>query len=154
MDKVVKALWSKEKNAVRKSKMLIFCNKSSKVDELYEFLEERGVKCLALTGSSSTRYHNSNRHLEGFLKGKEGEQYPLDPKILITTSLLSRGLDFSPSIKYVIILDEPRNMIDFLHRAGRSGRAGNEGHVIIFTKLTGRGSGSAKEMKKKVDALT
>ncbi|GJJ08986.1 hypothetical protein Clacol_003207 [Clathrus columnatus] len=154
VDKKLKALWSKERNAKIKSKVLIFCNKATKVDELCQDLTERGVHCLALSGSSTTRGHGSNRHLEGFLKGKEGEQYPLDPRVLITTSLLSRGLDFSPTIKYVFILDEPRNMIDFLHRAGRSGRAGNEGHVIIFTKLSGRGSDSAKEMKKKVDALT
>lgn len=154
VDKKIKALWSKEKNAKIKSKILIFCNKRTKAEELAKDLDERGIQCLALTGASLTRSHGSNRHLDGFLKGKEGEQYPLDPKVLITTSLLSRGLDFSPTIKYILILDEPRNMIDFLHRAGRSGRAGNEGHVIIFTKLTGRGSDSAKEMKKKVDALS
>jgi len=64
---------------------------------------------------------------------------------MITTSMFSRGLDFSP--------DEPRNMVDFLHRAGRSARAGQVGKVVAFGKLKGRGSAKATEMKKKVRAL-
>jgi len=75
------------------------------------------------------------------------------PHVIITTSLLSRGLDFAPDIKHVFIVDEPRNMIDFLHRAGRSGRAGQKGRVVVFGKMTGRGSGLAKEVRKKVGAL-
>jgi ATP-dependent RNA helicase MRH4 len=72
---------------------------------------------------------------------------------MITTSLLSRGLDFDPSIKHVFIVDEPRNMIDFLHRAGRSGRAGQTGRVVIFGKGKGRGSDKAREVKQRVRAL-
>ena len=36
---------------------------------------------------------------------------------MITTSLLARGLDFSSLIKHIFIVNEPRNMIDFLRRA-------------------------------------
>jgi len=72
---------------------------------------------------------------------------------MITTSLLSRGLDFSADIKHVFIIDPPRNMIDFLHRAGRSGRAGEKGKVVVFGKMTGRGSAMTKDVRKKVRAL-
>ena len=72
---------------------------------------------------------------------------------MITTSMLSRGLDFSPEVRHVFIVDEPRNMVDFLHRAGRSARAGQSGKVVVFGKLSGRGSARATEMKKKVGAL-
>jgi ATP-dependent RNA helicase MRH4 len=72
---------------------------------------------------------------------------------MITTSLLSRGLDFSPNIKYVFIIDEPRNMIDFLHRAGRTARAGANGRVVIFGKTAGRGSQRSKEVKQRIRAL-
>ena len=75
------------------------------------------------------------------------------PHVMITTSLLSRGLDFSPDVKHVFIVDEPRNMIDFLHRAGRSGRAGEQGKVVVFGKTKGRGSEKTKEVRKKVKAL-
>lgn len=50
---------------------------------------------------------------------KEDRELPAfsrSPHVLITTSLLSRGLDFSKDVRHVFILDEPRNMIDFLHR--------------------------------------
>ncbi|KAF9269764.1 P-loop containing nucleoside triphosphate hydrolase protein [Marasmius fiardii PR-910] len=78
-----------------------------------------------------------------------------NPLVLITTSLLSRGLDFSPSIKHVFIIDEPRNVLDFLHRAGRSGRAGHKGRVVVFGKFpeSGRGAGRGREVKKRVGDL-
>jgi ATP-dependent RNA helicase MRH4 len=44
-------------------------------------------------------------------------------------------------------------MIDFLHRAGRSGRAGEKGKVVVFGKMSGRGSALAKEVRTKVRAL-
>ena len=57
--------------------------------------------------------------------------------VLVATSLLSRGLDFLPEIKHVSTVNEPRNMVDFLHRAGRSGRVGQSGKVV---KMQGRES--------------
>ncbi|KAI5825821.1 P-loop containing nucleoside triphosphate hydrolase protein [Schizophyllum commune Tattone D] len=75
------------------------------------------------------------------------------PHVLITTSLLSRGLDFGPDVRTVFIMDEPRNMVDFLHRAGRTGRAGKMGEVVVFSKMKGRGSASSKDMKKRVSQL-
>jgi ATP-dependent RNA helicase MRH4 len=75
------------------------------------------------------------------------------PHVMITTSLLSRGLDFSPNIKYVFIIDEPMNMIDFLHRAGRTGRAGATGRVVVFNKMEGRGSERGKRVREKIKAL-
>ncbi|KAK1222409.1 RNA helicase [Marasmius sp. AFHP31] len=77
------------------------------------------------------------------------------PHVLITTSLLSRGLDFAPSIKHVFIVDEPRNVLDFLHRAGRSGRAGHRGKVVVFGKFpeSGRGAGRGREVKQRVGEL-
>ena len=81
------------------------------------------------------------------------EQLKDIPHVMITTSLLSRGLDFAPDVKHVFIVDEPRNMIDFLHRAGRSGRAGEAGKVVVFGKSKGRGSEKARVVRRKVGAL-
>ena len=162
------------------SKVLIFCNKSTKVNDLGVHLEQRGIKNVALTSTSNQRKRGSNQHLKGFLRSHtkgpretvpetapepvrrtlqpfvppELESDPKEePHVMITTSLLSRGLDFSPSIRHVFIVDEPRNMIDFLHRAGRSGRAGERGKVVVFGKMKGRGSTKAKDMRKRVGAL-
>jgi ATP-dependent RNA helicase MRH4 len=157
------------------SKVLIFCNRRSKVEDLAAFLEEKKIKNVALTGTADSRKRGSNHHLDGFLRTKrtaltvspDGSSAPpplpkasaeskdpkITPHVMITTSLLSRGLDFSPDIKHVFIVDEPRNMIDFLHRAGRSGRAGEKGKVVVFGKMSGRGSALAKEVRTKVRAL-
>ncbi|KAJ7231287.1 hypothetical protein B0H12DRAFT_1146780 [Mycena haematopus] len=193
------------------SKVLIFCNKNNKVDDLGGFLEEKGIKNVQLSGASPNRKRGSNVHLNGFLKPrvreakeksvddwssswagadadaeaetahppaavatdkpkakdaprplvpilKQGPPPPVKndpmnvPHVMITTSLLSRGLDFAPNIKYVFIIDEPRNMIDFLHRAGRTGRAGANGRVVIFGKTEGRGSQRSKEVKQRIRA--
>lgn len=149
-----------------KSKILIFCNKSSKVEDLGKYLTEMGILNVALTSTSETRQRGNNHHLDGFLRVR-GEvaspsspssssslaSDPNQPHVLITTSLLSRGLDFSPAIKHVFIVDSPRNMVDFLHRAGRSGRAGEKGKVVVFGKAKGRGAGKDKDMKSRVKAL-
>ncbi|KAH8091414.1 P-loop containing nucleoside triphosphate hydrolase protein [Cristinia sonorae] len=143
-----------------KSKILIFCNKSSKVEDLGTYLREMGISNVALTSTSETRQRGSNKHLDGFLRVRDVQDSvglkpvsPDQPHVLITTSLLSRGLDFCPSIRHVFIVDSPRNMVDFLHRAGRSGRAGEKGKVVVFGKEKGRGAGRDKEMKSRVRAV-
>lgn len=153
---------------VKLSKIIVFCNKRSKVEQLTAFLGTRGVACVALTGDADARKRGNNHHLDGFLNStnlssgpskaqasKAGRSNPaITPHVLITTSLLSRGLDFSPEVKHVFIVDEPRNMIDFLHRAGRTGRAGESGKVVVFGRAEGRGSGRTEEMRTKIRALT
>jgi ATP-dependent RNA helicase MRH4 len=69
------------------------------------------------------------------------------PKVLITTSLLSRGLDFSQNVGHVFLIQPPRNQIDFLHRAGRTGRAGRKGTVVVFGDRTGGRGVGMKEMR-------
>ncbi|KAF4609911.1 hypothetical protein D9613_010248 [Agrocybe pediades] len=141
----------------RLSKIIIFCNKSSKVLDLSAYLAEHGVPNVPVTsGAGTVRTRGSNRYLAGFLRERrpsstvsvsEGKDKGKDtgkgdkPRVLITTSLLSRGLDFSPRISTVFIVDEPRNMVDFLHRAGRVGRAGGVGRVVVFGKGRGEGGG-------------
>ncbi|KAF5356453.1 hypothetical protein D9758_009514 [Tetrapyrgos nigripes] len=152
------------------SKILIFCNKGTRVEALGEYLEEKGIKNVWLTSKADNRSKGSNKHLEGFLKPRPGRADEMveeereadiegsnDPKqtphVMITTSLLSRGLDFSPDLKNVFIMDEPRNLIDFLHRAGRSARAGARGRVVVFGKYEGRGSSRAREVRDRVAQL-
>jgi superfamily II DNA/RNA helicase len=52
-------------------------------------------------------------------------------QILVTTDMLARGLDV-PSIKYVVSYDLPYKGEEFLHRIGRTARAGREGKAITF----------------------
>lgn len=155
-----------------KSKVLIFCNRGTTVEALGQYLEGRGVSNVALTSRGTIRRRGNNSHLDGFMKKPSASKAILNlkplpwsqinslrmqgenpPHVLITTSLLSRGLDFSPSIRHVLIPEPPRNMIDFLHRAGRSGRAGAWGRVVVFVKARGRGSLRGKEVRRAVGGL-
>jgi ATP-dependent RNA helicase MRH4, mitochondrial len=128
---------------------------------------------------SGRRIYGSNKHLAGFLKpmrnkkGPTNSQSPSEkgteetetagagagetegqsPHVLLSTSLLARGLDFDPSVSHVFVLDPPRNTADFLHRAGRTARAGRRGKVVVFGKGGGRGAGKLREMREKLAAL-
>jgi ATP-dependent RNA helicase MRH4 len=121
------------------------------------------------------RVHGSNKHLTGFLKPMPNKKSPSDsqpsfggdkeevvkgketegqsPLVLLSTSLLARGLDFDPSVSHVFVLDPPRNMADFLHRAGRTARAGGRGKVVVFGKGDGRGAGKLRKMRRNLAAL-
>lgn len=145
-----------------RSKVLVFCNRSTKVEELGKYLTEKDIPTIALTSTANTRNKCNNHHIDGFLRKPSAHYRPSttesssddkEPHVLITTSLLSRGLDFSPDIKNVLIVDPPRNMIDFLHRAGRTGRAGQRGTVVIFGKTKGRGVTKDKEARRRMHAL-
>jgi ATP-dependent RNA helicase MRH4 len=121
------------------------------------------------------RVHGSNKHLAGFLKPMPNKKSPSDsqssfagakeevlkggetegqsPLVLLSTSLLARGLDFDPSVSHVFVLDPPRNTADFLHRAGRTARAGGRGKVVVFGKGDGRGAGKLRKMRQNLAAL-
>ncbi|KAM5537484.1 hypothetical protein V8D89_008811 [Ganoderma adspersum] len=170
----LRRVWFEDMQQVgTKSRVLVFCNKGTRVENLGAYLREKGIANVALTRAGDARKRGSNHHLDGFLRVRDASAVPsavpspapaavgagaMDdlkevPHVMITTSLLSRGLDFSPDVKHVFIVDEPRNMVDFLHRAGRSGRAGESGKVVVFGKTKGRGSEKARVVRKKVGAL-
>ena len=141
---------------VNRSKVVIFCNTDLKVRMLSKVLDERQLPNLAWTGEAAQREHGKNGDLNAFLLDpkltpRAPRSTPLpkvpSPRILITTSLLSRGLDFSPLVSTVMLVDQPRDIIDFLHRAGRAGRAGRKGKVVVF----GMGNGMGRSMGMGVD---
>ncbi|KAF7796074.1 hypothetical protein EIP86_007245 [Pleurotus ostreatoroseus] len=147
----IKRIWwadAHQQQGGHRSRVLVFCNKSAKVEELGRYLAANGVPNVALTSTAEARQRGNNHHLDGFMtkpasstkdktEAADEKEDENAPRVLITTSLLSRGLDFSPDIKNVLIVDTPRNMIDFLHRAGRTARAGQQGTVIVFGKAQG-----------------
>ncbi|PVF95926.1 P-loop containing nucleoside triphosphate hydrolase protein [Serendipita vermifera] len=154
----LRSVWAEEAMENRgdsaPSKVLIFCNKSSRVDGLATYLTENGIPAIPLIRDlqKGNRAKHNDKLIEPFLKSPEGSSQfrgarqttEPEPRVLVTTSLLSRGLDFNSSVKHVFIVDEPRSMVDFIHRAGRTGRAGHSGKVVLFSKSSGRGSSRSR----------
>lgn len=102
-------------------KVLIFTNRQEYTDALQKRLTNKGYKCQALHGSKSQ--HERDTAIENFKKGKT--------KIMIATSIAARGLDVS-DLKFVINYDPPNHIEDYVHRAGRTGRAGSKGIVMTY----------------------
>ncbi len=69
--------------------------------------------------------------LEGFKRGKY--------QILVATDIAARGIDVS-GIELVVNYDMPANSEDYVHRIGRTGRAGKTGHAISFATADQKGS--------------
>ena len=80
----------------------------------------------------SDRSQGQRQHaLEGFKKGKY--------QILIATDIAARGIDVS-GIELVVNYDMPANSEDYVHRIGRTGRAGKMGHAISFANTDQKGT--------------
>ena len=108
-------------------KVLIFVNTSSTCNWLSGYLSEKGVSHGKLSGKTSPE--DRRRILREFKSKENG--------IVISTDLTSRGLDF-PDLHTVINYDCPLNTTDFIHRAGRTGRARAEyvGTPVVYTLLS------------------
>ena len=106
----------------RFKKVLIFISNKKLADRLYEeLLEYRGNE-IRVIHSNKTQNHRI-QSVEDFEEGKN--------RILIATDLMSRGLDIK-DISHVINFDTPNFPENYMHRIGRTGRAEQEGHSILF----------------------
>jgi len=101
--------------------VLIFVRTKTATVELAEKLEARGHACEALNGDVPQQQRE--RIVERLRKGK------LD--ILVATDVVARGLDVE-RITHVINYDIPTDVEAYIHRIGRTGRAGRKGDAILF----------------------
>ncbi len=100
---------------------LMFANTREQCDKIAEELNENGYHCAIYRGDMDKKLRRQN--LKDF---RDGEL-----EILISTDLASRGLDVE-NIGRVVNYHLPKEMKNYLHRAGRTARAGQEGTVINF----------------------
>lgn len=70
-------------------------------------------------------------------------------RLLVTHELAARGLD-CPSVRHVILFDTPSDVTAFVHRAGRTARAGEEGVVTCLVSAGGFGGGGGSFGRHKV----
>ena len=103
------------------SQTIIYCNSRTMVEELYRRLCEDNFSCVCMHGDLSQE--DRNQIMSEFRNGTS--------RILISTDLLSRGIDVQ-QVSLVINYDIPNNIESYIHRIGRSGRFGRKGTSINF----------------------
>lgn len=106
---------------IDKPKAIIFCQTKRMVDMLQDRLTKLRYKVEAIHGD----FHQSKREkvIQDLREGKT--------EILIATDVAARGLDVD-DIDYVINYDMPDDVDTYIHRIGRTGRAGKEGTAVSF----------------------
>jgi ATP-dependent RNA helicase DDX46/PRP5 len=107
-------------------KAIVFVGKQDQADSIFEQLTRCGYSSLSIHGGMDQEDRNSN--MSDF-KRADG------PSILVATSVAGRGLDV-PSCGCVINYSAPNHYEDYVHRVGRTGRAGNVGIAYTFVNST------------------
>ena len=103
------------------ARTIVFCNRKSTTEDVYASLKIRGVAVEMLSGDV-----NQNKRLKVLDEFRDGEI-----KIVVATDVAGRGIHVD-DIEYVINFDFPYEAEDYVHRIGRTGRAGNTGIAISF----------------------
>ena len=122
---------AKEKRAMLRAALLaegealknaiIFCNRKSEVDILAKSLKAHGFDAAPIHGDLDQSQRM--RTLDGFRDGTL--------TLLIASDVAARGLDI-PAVSHVINFDVPSHCEDYVHRIGRTGRAGRQGTAITL----------------------
>ena len=99
--------------------MLVFTRTKHGADKLARALEARGIVAAAIHGNKSQNART--RALAGFKDG--------NVRVLVATDIAARGIDID-QLPHVVNYDLPNVPEDYVHRIGRTGRAGDEGEAI------------------------
>ena len=107
-------------------RILVFANMKSEAADLAAKLQAHGVSCQLLTGD--VPQYKRTKRLESFRSGEN--------LVLVATDVAGRGIHID-DIKYVVNYTLPYEPEDYVHRIGRTGRAGADGVAISFACETG-----------------
>ena len=105
----------------RKGSILVFVKTKRSADKMVKRLKEEGHSADGIHGD--LRQSKRDRVINSFRKGLK--------RILIATDVAARGLDI-PLIQHVINYDLPQVPEDYIHRIGRTARAGSDGSALTF----------------------
>jgi ATP-dependent RNA helicase DBP3 len=105
-------------------RILVFCLYKKEATRVENFIRQKGFRVAGIHGDLSQDKRTAS--LEAFKRG--------DVPLLVATDVAARGLDI-PAVKVVINVTFPLTAEDYVHRIGRTGRAGKEGLAItLFTE--------------------
>ena len=100
---------------------IIFCNRKTDVDIVAKSLKKYGYDAAPIHGDLDQSQRT--RTLEGFRGG--------ELRFLVASDVAARGLDV-PSVSHVFNFDVPSHAEDYVHRIGRTGRAGRDGKAMMI----------------------
>jgi ATP-dependent RNA helicase RhlE len=108
--------------------VLVFTRTKFGANNVAEFLTKNGINAMALHGNKSQSART--QALGGFKSG--------DIRALVATDIAARGIDID-ELPHVVNYEIPNVPEDYVHRIGRTGRAGNEGQAVSFVCLDEEG---------------
>lgn len=100
---------------------IIFCNTKARVDEVVEELNKMNIKAMALHGD--IKQERRTKIMNSFKKANKA--------VLVASDVAARGIDVN-NIDLVVNYDLPQDNEIYVHRIGRTGRAGKEGVAVTF----------------------
>jgi superfamily II DNA/RNA helicase len=100
---------------------IIFCNRKREVAQLHRSLVRHGFSAVCLHGDME-----QSARMAALDKFRQGEA-----KLLVASDVAARGLDI-PDVSHVFNFDVPHHPDDYVHRIGRTGRAGKSGVAITI----------------------
>jgi superfamily II DNA/RNA helicase len=100
---------------------IIFCNRKRDVTTVYQSLARHEFNTGCLHGDLDQRIRTQT--LDAFRAGKI--------ELLVASDVAARGLDI-PDVSHIFNFDVPHSAEDYVHRIGRTGRAGREGHAFTI----------------------
>ena len=103
------------------SRTMVFVNMKREAERVQDFLQANDINAAAISGDVP-----QNKRLRMLREFQAGELH-----VLIGTDVASRGLHI-PDVQYVINYDLPQDAEDYVHRIGRTARAGAQGDAISF----------------------
>ena len=104
-------------------KLLVFCQTKRNCDRVARNLEELGIDAQAMHGDM--QQSSRERTLRKFAEGKL--------QVLVATDVAARGIDID-DIGGVIHYEPPKDVKDYLHRSGRTARAGRDGWAVTLVE--------------------
>ncbi|KAH0338593.1 ATP-dependent RNA helicase DBP3, partial [Aureobasidium melanogenum] len=120
-DRLIALLKKYQSGKNKEDRILVFCLYKKEATRIEGFIRSKGFNVGGIHGDLSQ--DQRQRSLDAFKAGK----VPL----LVATDVAARGLDI-PAVKVVINVTFPLTVEDYVHRIGRTGRAGQDGRAITF----------------------